>query len=244
MKIQFYEETKLGARYNNQDYFAHIINENYACFIIADGLGGHEGGEIASKEFCLAVMGLVPTFTENLINDASNGMEQLILSAWKLMQSRVILKYESVYPQTTFALLWMDEKQLITAHVGDSRIYRLQSTRMVWRTPDHTPVQELFDKGKISEDDFGSHPLQNRLLRSVTIEESPEPDIYVHPPLMKDELLLLCTDGFWGALEQSDILLLAKSQDFKNTTQELISAILQNYPVSADNITVQIVKLI
>jgi protein phosphatase len=244
MNIQFYEETQLGARYNNQDYFAHTINENYACFIVADGLGGHEGGEIASKEFCLAIMELIQTYMPQLINDASHGMEHLILSAWKLMRNRIMQKYVEVYPQTTFALVWIDENQLITAHVGDSRIYRLQHHAMIWRTKDHTPVQELFDEGKISEDDFGSHPLQNRLLRSVTIEENPEADIYVHPPLMKDETIVLCTDGFWGALKQSDILLLAQSQDFKKTTQELISTILHNYPTSADNITVQIAKSI
>jgi protein phosphatase len=241
MKINFYEETVLGGRQNNQDYFAHILQDNYCCFIIADGLGGHQGGEIASKEFCIAVIEMIPTFAQNIQNDPSNGMQELILSAWKLMRNRVIEKY-TFSPQTTFALLWLDERQLITAHVGDSRIYRLLPKMIMWRTPDHTMVQQLFEQGQVDEDEIGTHPLQNRLLRAVSIEESPETDIYVQPPLPPEESILLCTDGFWGPLKQAEILQIANSEDSEKTIHELIAKILLTAQTSADNITIQYVK--
>ncbi len=242
MKITFYEESRIGGRKDNQDAYAHMINDDWSCFVVADGLGGQQRGEIASNEFCHAIMESIPTFAKNILNDSVNGLEELILSATKLMRLNIQQNYPSIDSHTTFALLWLDSQQLLTAHVGDSRIYRLNTEEVIWRTPDHTPVQELFERGKILEDDFSRHPQQNRLLRTVNIYEPPEADIYVHPPMQTGETILLCTDGFWNAVKFKDFLKLGQTKDIESTTKQMIDEILEEHPMDADNITVQVIR--
>lgn len=244
MNITYYEETHVGSRKDNQDYYAHYIDENWCCFIIADGLGGHTHGEIASKEFCDAVMTQVSSFAQNILQDNANGLEALVLSAHKLMQQRIFEKYSTMDMDchTTFALVWLDSTQLLTAHVGDSRIYRLKPHEVLWRTPDHTLVQQLFEKGKITEDNIATHPYQNRLLKTVNLSAEPEPEIYLQPSLLPDETILLCTDGFWNALKFQEFTQFSDAKDMGKIVQETVKRILQQHRSDADNITVQIVR--
>lgn len=242
MNITYYEETHIGSRKENQDYYAHRIEEQWCCFIIADGLGGHSHGELAAKEFCDAIITEVSTFAENILHDSVNGLEALVLSAHKLMQQRILEQYPVLDCHTTFALLWLDTTQLLTAHVGDSRIYRLRPNEVLWRTPDHTMVQQLFEKGKITEDDFVMHPYQNRLLRTINLYQMPEPDIYQQPALSPEETILLCTDGFWNALKSKEFIPFSTAIDVEKSIQETIKKILSQHPSDADNITVQTVR--
>jgi serine/threonine protein phosphatase PrpC len=169
-------------------------------------------------------------------------MSEFILSAAATMREQILRDHGEIQAQTTFALAWMDDNQLITAHVGDSRIYRMDSTRVIWRTPDHTPVQELFEQGEITEENFAEHPLQNRLLRAVNIFETPEADIYIHERLNDQETLLLCTDGFWAYLKPAEVLDVAKSHDIKKIIDENIIKILTKYGEQADNISLQVIR--
>ncbi|MBS0290642.1 MAG: serine/threonine-protein phosphatase [Proteobacteria bacterium] len=241
MKIQFNEETRVGARDNNQDAFAHFITEDWCLFIVADGLGGHQRGEIASNAFCQTIVDLVPQFAKHILQNQES-MMSLILNAAKLMRQQVLLQYPNVDSQTTMALVWLDARKVLTAHVGDSRIYRMDPHE-IWRTPDHTPVQELFEKGLIGEDDFASHPMQNRLLKTINLYEDPQVDLFVQSPLQINETMLLCTDGFWNALTKKEIHSLASTQDLKTSLIQMIQNIEKNYPWSADNITVQALRL-
>lgn len=142
--------------------------------------------------------------------------------------------------QTTLAMAWLDEQHLISVHVGDSRVYRINSSKVTWRTPDHTIVQQYFEEGKINADEMNEHPMQNHLLRSINRHEPIEPDIFVHPPLQPNETLLLCTDGFWTHLSEQDMVDLVHANSIKNKLPPLIKKIAAE--PDSDNITVQIVQ--
>src|SRR5262249_55252017 len=86
---------------------------------------------------------------------------------------------------------------------------------VLWRTPDHTPVQELFEHGMVTEEAFTNHPLQNQLLRTINLYHEPEADIFLHSPLGKDETIVLCTDGFWTATPFSTFLKFAYIDDYQ-----------------------------
>jgi serine/threonine protein phosphatase PrpC len=239
MKLQWYEQSEQGARHNNQDYYAHFTANAGSCFVVADGLGGHQHGEVASKIFCGSLIKLIPDY--DFSQKPTVNMAKLIENSAEQMRTAIIAQYGSIDTATTFALAWVDEHQLLTAHVGDSRVYRINPKGIVWRTPDHTLVQELFEQGKITEADFAYHPLQNRLLKTVNIFEAPDPTIYSQPPLQSDEGLLLCTDGFWAHVVEEDFVNLLKADNPKECLDQIIKRILDQNPVT-DNITVQFVK--
>lgn len=244
MKIFFYEQTHQGCRENNQDYYAHVLTEHWACFVLTDGLGGHERGEVAAQEFCRAIQNLAEKFAQKIMQDPLIAMEELIMAASDRMRHNIQQQYGMIDTQTTFALVWLDVNQVITAHIGDSRIYRLAQQGLLWRTLDHSYAQELFAKGKITEEEFSSHPSQHRLLKTLNLRELPSADIFVHPALAPDQLLVLCSDGFWAPLKEKEFTDIVQSVDIPHKIQELIQKILNQRPHDADNITVQVIKIL
>ena len=182
MHLACYQKTHIGGRESNQDSFGYIANDSWACFVVADGLGGHYHGEIASQVVTQSLIKLAPKFVNEIKANARAGMQAFVMKAITQAQATILKKYQDIDTQTTIALAWLNEEHLITAHVGDSRVYRLDKQAVIWRTPDHTQVQVLFEQGKITEDEFPTHPLQNQLLRSISMYEPPEADIFVQPP--------------------------------------------------------------
>lgn len=244
MKIQFYEATNQGARESNQDYFSHVITEDWCCFVLADGLGGHFRGDIASKAYCEALCTQALHHAEKIVKTHAQGIDELMLDAWKIMCHDIHAQYGKVDSHTTITIAWLDDNQFISAHVGDSRVYRLNANEIIFRTPDHTPVQELYEKHLITEDDFAGHPLQNRLLRTVNLYDAPLADIFVQDPLEKGETVILCSDGLWNFLMKDQIGQLGITENVPKTCKMLMDGIVEKHPNSADNITVQVVRLV
>jgi serine/threonine protein phosphatase PrpC len=91
-------------------------------------------------------------------------------------------------------------------HVGDSRLYLLRQGRILHRTRDHTLVQQLIDEGRIREEAVATHPERNRLLQCIGGYQAPRPDPASRAPLEKGDVLVLCSDGFWGPLTQRHML--------------------------------------
>lgn len=243
MHLTFYETSHIGRRESNQDYYAHCIHDEYACFVIADGLGGYLHGDLASQYFCEAVVTDAPIFEKQIVDEPAIAISRLIRSAAKKMREKITERRGMVNAQTTFALAWVDKRQLICAHLGDSRFYRLDRTGVLWRSPDHTLVQVLLEEGKITEEQMGEHPFQNRLLKTVNLFETPAPEITLHSPLYIGETVLLCTDGFWSTLQASDLLQLGNTYSLNETIDEKIKNVLASNLSDLDNITIQAFRM-
>lgn len=243
MKPLIFEATHQGARANNQDYCSHLVTELWSLFIVADGLGGHENGEVAAKEFCDACVACASAFAIKMQKNPHETMLAFIQHSAKLMCVNISKKYGLLDTQTVFALAWITEKNVVTAHIGDTRVYRL-SSNSIWRTPDHTFVQQLFEQQQITEEDFGIHPLQNRLIKSLNTFDIPQADVFVQGTLKSDETLLLCSDGFWSRLNSQDLNTIAMSSNLPATIQNKIAEILANFSAVSDNITVQTVRVL
>lgn len=244
MKFTSYQTTHIGKRDSNQDRYAYVEEAQWACYVVADGLGGHYKGEIAAGSVCESIVKAAPLFAESILVDPIKGMTQFLNSAIKQAQVSVVAKYNKVDTQTTLAVAWMNKKNLVTAHIGDSRVYLLNKESVLWRTPDHTQVQVLFEKGLISEEDIPNHPQQNQLLNAINMSDVPDPDIFVHPLIEKDETVILCTDGFWGLCSAQDLIAIARSN---GALAKKVGSLIEQYIAldteECDNITVQVVRL-
>lgn len=221
-----------------------LINDDYALFAVADGLGGYSDGEKASRFFCQGLLKVAETFSlrmgQNPVATCAEWINAAIDEMNGLFQSdRIASK-----AYTTCAILYIDSCRVITAHCGDSRIYRMNPQQILWRTEDHSVPQQLLSAGKITEEEMGLHPDQNQLTRSINVLKKHRPEIREYPAMQKGETFLLCTDGFWEYAKQSELLQLAQPASGKTALGKLALLSVLRAHGGSDNVTVQWVRSI
>ena len=242
MKLQCYQLTSAGDREVNQDAMAQLITDDYGLFIVADGLGGHQAGEKASRFLCQGILKCADRYSIRMLSEPIGSMASWIDAAIDEM-GRLFYGDEAAFEaHTTCAILYADKNSVITAHCGDSRIYRVNANRVLWRTKDHSVPQQLLDQGAIAEHEMGLHPEQNRLTRSINILKMHEVEIGLYPPIKLGETFLLCSDGFWEYVKQSELLELAQPSSGKNELGKIARMALLRAKGYSDNVTVQWVR--
>ena len=212
--ITFYLMTNPGDRENNEDNIGmYKAGEDY-CFVLADGLGGHGAGEVASET---AVEQVVAAFAENgkasaeCLSDAMMKAQNAILERQRNDRSTADMK-------TTCTVLMIGENGIFRGHVGDSRIYYFRNGKMEERTLDHSVPQLLAQAGRIREKDIRHHPDRNRLLRVMGIAWD-EPRFELADTLEKEkrQAFLLCSDGFWELVDEKKMMACLKKADSPET---------------------------
>ena len=221
---------------------AHAINESYALFAVADGLGGHHAGEKASRFFCQGLLKVADTYSKQMAQNPYNAFSDWITAAIDEMK-RLLESDKSGYDaHTTCAVLYLDEQQTLTAHCGDSRIYRMNSQQIQWRTRDHSIPQQLLNKGIIIEQEMAQHPNQNQLTRTINILRTHEAEINLYPAVKKGETFVLCTDGFWQYVKPSELLRLAKPSNGMDELAKLARLAISRAQGKSDNVTAQLIR--
>lgn len=217
----------------------------FGLFIIADGMGGHQFGEVASavsvramsnyviKKLFLPWLGQANTGLQDSLHDV---MQEGLYEA-----HRIIMKDAPGGGTTLTAALILGNRVTIT-HVGDSRAYLIQSDRETKiLTHDHSLVKRLQELGQLTAEEAANHPQRNVLYRALGQGEPFEPDIDTYP-LPTSGYLLICSDGLWGVISQNEILdIIANNEDPQKTCQSLVDA--ANTAGGPDNISVILVRL-
>jgi protein phosphatase len=240
--LEFYQLTSIGDREINQDFMTHIINDSYALFVVADGLGGHHAGEKASRFFCQGLLRFADTYGKQMERHPVDTFSIWIAAAVNEMRRLFAFDKSGVDAHTTCAILYMDEQRVLTAHCGDSRIYRMNPQQVLWRTRDHSIPQQLLDEGKITEQEMARHPEQNKLTRSINILKADEVEINLYPAMKKGETFMLCSDGFWEYVKQTELLQLAQPDGGKDELAKLVQLALFRAHGKSDNVTAQWVR--
>lgn len=240
--LEFYQLTSVGDREINQDCMAHRVCSDYALFVVADGLGGHHAGEKASQFFCRGLVGLAEQFQPQLATQPKQVMNIWIGGAVQTMRQLFADDPAASNAHTTCAILYLDNERIITAHCGDTRIYRLNADKMLWRTKDHSKTQELLDRGEVSEWEMGIHPEQNKLTRSINLLGAPQVDIHVFSPMQRGETFILCSDGFWEGIKEQEFLLLSQAAAGKDELKKMAKMAILRAQGKSDNCTVQWVR--
>ena len=213
-------------------------------YIVADGMGGHQYGEIASSAAARTLAGsLLKNFLPYLVNPSS-GMDE---SLQELMRSAINDAQRAVTQAapgsgTTLTAALVLGQQMTIGHVGDSRAYAIhQYGGGEILTRDHSLVKRLEELGQISPEEAAVHPQRNVLYRALGQGEVLEPDIFT-APFPQSGYLLLCSDGLWSVLSDSTIFTLVNAEkDLQRTCQSLVDA--ANEAGGPDNISVIVVQL-
>ncbi len=221
-------------------------NPPLGLFIIADGMGGHQYGEIASNAAIRTIAGYVlKKFHNSLFNLPTVSMDeslQEILQTAVMEAQRAVLR-EAPGSGTTVTAALLVGQQLTVAHVGDSRAYLLYNDhRMEAITRDHSLVKRLEELGQITSAEAAVHPQRNVLYRALGQGETLEADV-VTMPFPVGGHLLLCSDGLWGVVPEEDIRrFVIEASTMERACQNLVTA--ANNAGGPDNISVVLVQLI
>lgn len=241
-ELEFYQLTSVGDREINQDCMAHRVCADYAVFVVADGLGGHHAGEKASQFFCRGLIQLAQQFQPAIQSQPQRALSEWISASIGVMRELFAGDPAADNAHTTCAILYLDDERVVTAHCGDSRIYRLNAQQLIWRTKDHSATQLLLDEGKLSEWEMGIHPEQNKLTRSINLLASPMADVQVFPAMQRGETFILCSDGFWESVKEPELLLLSQPQSGKEELKKMAKMAILRAQGRSDNCTVQWVR--
>lgn len=199
-----------GGRSNNEDYVTMAVHGNDKCFVLCDGLGGHECGEVASA--CVAD-NIAAMFEER--GDSPGFLED----ALQMAQERLIhLQQERNMEdamKTTAVVLVITETQIKWAHIGDSRLYHFFDGGAKYeRTRDHSMVQVLCDMGEITEREMRNHPERNKILRVMGAEWGTKSfDLSAILECEPGHAFALMTDGFWEYVQEEEMMHLLRETD-------------------------------
>jgi len=213
-------------------------------YIVADGMGGHQYGEVASNAAVRTVAGnILRKFLPYISNQSETmdePLQELIRAAVNEAQHTVMQSAPGGGTTLTAALVL--GKQVTVAHIGDSRAYILRpDQRIEALTRDHSLVKRLEELGQITAQESAVHPQRNVLYRALGQGEMLEPDIFT-APFPQPGYILLCTDGLWGVLPEEDIYqVISESPNLQTACQNLVNA--ANTAGGPDNISVVLVQL-
>lgn len=217
---------------------SHNTIPSFGLFVVADGMGGHRAGEIASSVSVRTVANrfLQETFLRLLDEESIDKMPPLLDIMRDALQdaNRHVV---DVVPGggTTLTTVAMLGSQLTIGHVGDSRAYVIRDGSFELLTRDHSLVERLRELGQLSKEEAENHPQRNVLYRAIGQGESLEVDVETyHMP--ENASLLICSDGLWGVVEERDILnIISSSKHPQEACERLVSA--ANEAGGPDNIT-------
>ncbi|MCB2263694.1 MAG: serine/threonine-protein phosphatase [Candidatus Thiosymbion ectosymbiont of Robbea hypermnestra] len=227
-----------GGRSQNEDSWRRVISpaRSALCWIVADGLGGHEGGEEASR---LAVESAMKSFQEYpSVTEAE--IERHVLSADEAIRRRKAVAPQFSAMLTTLVILVSDGATALWAHVGDSRLYQFRKGRCLLRTRDHSVPQVMATAGDIPESAIRHHEDRSRLLRSLGGPEPARVEVAESPrTLVPGDAFLLCTDGFWEYVLETEMEAdLAKSAGPDEWLETMVvDRLLRRAPPQHDNLT-------
>ena len=241
--IKAYAKSDTGKiRDNNQDYFyvSKPLDE-IQLFLLADGMGGYNGGEIASK----IAIETAKSYIESNFKQINKDRESIIQLLGSSMEYANMIVYEKSKENeelkgmgTTLEVCLIYNNRAFIGHVGDSRIYRIRKEFMRKLTQDHSYVQKLVKEGSITQEQAAHHPQKNMLMKALGCNAFVEPDVMVRG-FLKDDILIICSDGLTNLVSQEQIYKSVKNS-IEKAPKELVN--IANNNGGYDNITVIVIK--
>ena len=222
-------------RTNNEDYCSEFQDASGSrLLVVADGMGGHQGGATASR---MTVEAIGDVFTSSTQDPAGLLREALTVANDRVHQ----MAHENVALRgmgtTAVSLLFAADGTVWVAHVGDSRAYRLHDSKIEPLTADHSVVGEMLRRGLVTAEEAAVHPRRNEILRSVGVEPQVDPDV-AQVAIEPGDRFLLCSDGLTGLVSDEEIAAVVLRESPSKAVRTLVDT--ANDRGSPDNVTVQV----
>ncbi len=206
MKYVVYQASRRGGRPVNQDRVAYAYTSEALFMVVADGMGGHNHGELAAQMLVQAMTSLFQTRALPRLPNLQGFLLDGIYAAHDAINEYALRKGLQDPPRTTCVAAVVQGGVACWAHVGDSRLYHFDKRHLITRTRDHSAVQQLVEEGLLEEDAISIHPDRNKLYNSVGGFALPDIELSEPVTLKEGDVLLLCSDGVWGELKAQEML--------------------------------------
>ncbi len=242
LPFEILQESVIGGRKTNQDRVGYAYASDTLLMIVADGMGGHQNGEVAAE---IAVRVLIERFNHEVKLGLSNPGHflRLALEAGHTAIGDFTRRHKLPdYPRTTCVACVVQRNIAYWCHAGDSRLYLLRKGRMYKRTRDHSRVQRMIDAGLIREDQALTHPERNKIYSCLGGDQMPTISLSEGTRVNPGDILLLCSDGFWGMLTSADIESGFTEETLKIALPKLIEKSLALGGGQGDNLSVVAVE--
>jgi len=242
MRFTIFQDSRKGARKVNQDRIAYTYGRDTLLLVVADGMGGHAGGEIAAQ-ICVRL------FIERFQQEAKPVLKHPVHFLQDSMQRAhaALGSYAAQFsmletPRTTCVACVVQSGQAYWAHVGDSRLYLFRQGGLIGQTKDHSKVQYLIDQGQISDDDVATHPDRNKIFSCLGGLVDPVIDVSRRTPLRNGDVIVMCTDGLWGVMKRQEIADWLVSTPILTTGPQMMREAEKRGGADGDNLSTIVVR--
>lgn len=237
MQFSVYQKSELGARRVNQDRMGYSYTRDALLLALADGMGGHKGGEIAATIALQALSHLFQSHATPFIKKPERFLEDAFQKAHNDIIRYSTLNQLPDAPRTTVVACLIQHNTAIWAHCGDSRLYWVRQNKLLGRTRDHSHIEFLIAKGRATEYERTTHPDRNKLYNCLGAQQPPQVEVSRPASLLPGDVIMLCSDGLWSMLPDADIVRRLASQTVVQAVPDMISTALEVAGPKADNTT-------
>lgn len=204
--------------------------------VVADGMGGHNAGEIASA----IAISVIEAAYDRMRDEPAGQLKEALEAANKAIHQKSLQKSETEGMGTTCTALLLQDGYAYSAHVGDSRIYLIRKDAIYLMTEDHSAVMELVKRGELSLEEARRHPDKNVVTRCLGTRPQVEVSAWPEPlPLRPDDHFLLCSDGLYDQVNDEEIRAIVASRTASEACEELVRITKERG--APDNVTVAVV---
>lgn len=248
-RLQVAQRTETGRkRPNNEDNLVSVVPEDRqllqdkgALFVVADGMGGHDLGEVASE---LTIQQVKDAYYHDLQNDIPTALQHAVKQAniaiCQANETRRGQGEDGFGMGATCVAAVLHEQMLYAANVGDSRVYVLHAGQLRQITRDHSIVAQMVERGEITLAQVRTHEKRNQIYRSLGEKPELEVDLFTEP-VEEGDTLILCTDGLWEMMEDDDLRAIVEQYGLDESVQHLIAR--ANEAGGPDNVTTIVVRV-
>jgi len=200
MRFTIFQDSKLGDREGNEDRIGYSYSRDVLLMTVADGMGGHLGGEVAAEIAITEITRRFQNEARHKLKKPFDFLVSAIQSAHRAIVSHAVEQNLLECPRTTVVACIVQNGNAYWAHAGDSRLYLLRKGQVVARTQDHSRVQMMIDAGELTPEAAARHPERNKIFSCLGGVVPPQISTGREFPLETGDTLLLSTDGFWAQI--------------------------------------------
>jgi serine/threonine protein phosphatase PrpC len=238
MRFTIFQDSRQGDRDGNEDRIGYSFSRDVLLMVVADGMGGHHGGEVAAE---IAVNEIQRHFQQEARNRLRRPQEFLvnvINAAHRAIVSHAVADNLLESPRTTCVACVVQDGVAYWAHAGDSRLYLLRGGQLVAQTSDHSRVQQMIDSGAITREMAATHPDRNKIYSCLGGVVPPIIAVGGEQSLETGDTILISTDGFWSQIPPPLIASLLRKQGVVDLLPGLLTEAHRRATGESDNLSV------
>lgn len=237
MQFSVYQQTHIGGRKLNQDRMGYSFTRDALLLVLADGMGGHLAGEVAATIALQTLSMMFRMQARPYVKKPERFLEDALNQAhWDILAYAEKHKLPET-PRTTVVACLVQHNCAVWAHCGDSRLYWVRRNQVLARTRDHSHLEYLIERGRATEAQRNTHPDRNKLYNCLGAGQAPKIDISRQASLEPGDTLLLCSDGLWSMLPETEIVHRVSTSTIVQAVPDLVAMAAAIGGARADNTT-------